>query len=59
MGMTRAGSAEAALAGDLVEALQRRFVAGLEACAAGGATFASVEWLRDDGRHGEIGRAHV
>ncbi|MBN2164403.1 MAG: coproporphyrinogen III oxidase [Pontiellaceae bacterium] len=34
----------------LVESLQQRFVSALEKL--GGAAFNSVEWLRDDGRHG-------
>ena len=40
---------------ELVETLQQRFVAGLEAAAASHGTpvsFAPVEWLRDEGRHG-------
>lgn len=48
-------SALARRATELVEDLQRRFVAGLEraATAAGQpVTFSPVEWLRDEGRHG-------
>ncbi len=48
-------SALARRATELVEDLQRRFVAGLEraAVAAGQpVTFSPVEWLRDEGRHG-------
>jgi coproporphyrinogen III oxidase len=48
-------SALARRATELVEDLQRRFVAGLERAAAAvgqPVTFAPVEWLRDEGRHG-------
>jgi coproporphyrinogen III oxidase len=40
---------------EVVETLQQRFVAGLEAAAANQGThvsFAPIEWLRDNGRHG-------
>ncbi len=40
---------------ELVEALQRRFVAGLEEAAAAvglPVSFSPIEWLRDEGRHG-------
>ncbi|HRC56165.1 MAG TPA: coproporphyrinogen III oxidase [Kofleriaceae bacterium] len=52
---TLPSSATARAATALVEALQQRFVAGLEAAAAAAgmpARLAPVEWLRDDGRHG-------
>ncbi len=45
-----ANSEQAAQALALVEALQYRFVAGLEKL--GGEKFTATEWLRDGGRHG-------
>ncbi len=51
-----AASSDAAVAAlDTVQALQQRFVAGLEALAAAQGSpqrFAAVDWLRDEGRHG-------
>lgn len=52
---TAPSSPTARAATELVEALQRRFVVGLEAAAAaagGHARLSPTEWLRDDGRHG-------
>ena len=50
MRCTPARSSKAGDALALVEALQQRFVSGLEHL--GGAPFRAVEWFRDDGRHG-------
>lgn len=55
MPRTKARSKQAASALELVETLQRRFVARLEAVSenAGAARrFEPIEWLRDGGRHG-------
>jgi len=56
MTRTRSNSPQAAAAIALVEALQQRFRAQLEALAArrvpGHPGFAAIEWLRDEGRHG-------
>ncbi|MDQ6986974.1 MAG: coproporphyrinogen III oxidase, partial [Mariprofundaceae bacterium] len=52
---TPAASAQADKARVLVEALQQRFVQGLEQLTqslGSGQRFHAVEWLRDDGRHG-------
>ena len=50
MTRTPAQSKSAAQGLTLVESLQHRFVAGLEAL--GGESFERVEWLRNEGRHG-------
>ncbi|MBX7101374.1 MAG: coproporphyrinogen III oxidase [Myxococcaceae bacterium] len=56
MPRTPAASPRSAAALTLVEGLQRRFAQGLEAFS--GERLASVEWLRDSGRHGG-GMRHV